>query len=115
MNGNSYLIPANSKKSMLILGFFTPFDLTLFACGVGISVILLMLIKTKSIAMLLFLASPALITALLVMPVPNYHNVMTLIGNIWKFYSGVKKYRWRGWCSKYAYSGKDNSKSKSFR
>jgi hypothetical protein len=23
---------------------------------------------------------------------------MTLIGNIWRFFTGRKKYYWRGWC-----------------
>ena len=47
---------------------------------------------------MLGLASPAIISAFLVAPVPNYHNVMTLIGNVYKFYTGRKKYYWRGWC-----------------
>jgi len=41
MKDNNYLIPANSKKSQLILGFFTPIDLTIFLIGVGITIILL--------------------------------------------------------------------------
>lgn len=97
-NNNNYLIPANSKKSQLILGFFNMFDLTIFIIGVGFSVILLMLIKSNNLTVMLGLASPAIISAFLVAPVPNYHNVMTLIGNIYKFYTGRKKYYWRGWC-----------------
>lgn len=42
---NNYLIPANSKKSQLILGFFTPIDLILFGSGVGITLILLLTTK----------------------------------------------------------------------
>jgi len=34
---------------------------------------------------------------LLVFPVPHYHNVMQLLTNIFKYYSGRKKYEWRGW------------------
>ena len=33
---NSYLIPANSKKSMLILGYFNTVDLIIFGCGLAI-------------------------------------------------------------------------------
>lgn len=98
MNNNNYLIPANSKKSQLILGFFTGFDLFIFLIGVGLSVILLMIIKSNNIAVMLGLASPAIVSAFLVAPIPNYHNVMTLIGNIYRFYTGRKKYYWRGWC-----------------
>lgn len=98
MDNNNYLIPANSKKSQLILGFFNMFDLTVFIIGVGISVILLMIIKSNNVSVMLGLASPAIIAAFLVAPVPNYHNVMTLIGNVYKFYTGRKKYYWRGWC-----------------
>jgi len=100
MENNNYLIPANSKKSQLILGFFTPFDLIIFLTGVGISFILLMLIKSSNAMVMVGLASPALIAAFLVAPVPNYHNVMTLIGNIHRFLTGRKKYYWKGWCVK---------------
>lgn len=99
MNGNNqFLIPANSKKSQLILSFFTPFDLVIFLTGVGISVLLLVLIKSNNLGVMIGLASPAILAAFLVAPVPNYHNVMTLIGNIYKYFTGRRKYYWRGWC-----------------
>ena len=98
MNNNNFLIPANSKKSQLILGFFTGFDLIVFLVGVGFSVILLCLIKSDNLMVMLGLASPAILAAFLVAPVPNYHNVMTLIGNIYRYSTGRKKYYWRGWC-----------------
>ncbi len=98
MKDNNYLIPANSKKSQLILGFFTPVDLIIFLIGIGITIMLLMIIKSNNIGVMLGLASPALFASFLVAPVPHYHNVMTLLGNIYKFYTGRKKYYWRGWC-----------------
>ena len=98
MENNNYLIPANSKKSQLILGFFTPIDLIVFIVGVSFSVLLLLLIKSDNMAVMLLLASPALVATFLVAPVPNYHNFMTLIGNIYRFFTGRKKYYWRGWC-----------------
>ena len=98
MDGNSYLIPANSKKSMLILGFFTGVDLMIFCFGIGISLFLLMFWKNDSLYVTLLLASPAMLAALLVAPVPNYHHVRTLIGNMNRFMTGRKKYYWRGWC-----------------
>ena len=107
MENNNYLIPANSKKSQLILGVFNPVDLIVFLTGVGISTLLSLIIKTDELPILIGLASPAIISAFLIAPVPNYHNVMTLLGNIYKFFSGRKKYYWRGWCVKYG----DNRKN----
>ncbi len=95
---NNYLIPANSKKSQLILSVFTMADLIVLLTGVGITVMLLFFIKSNNIGVMIMLASPALIAAFLVAPIPNYHNVMTLLGNIYRFYTGRKKYYWRGWC-----------------
>jgi len=95
---NNYLIPANSKKSQLILGFFTPTDLILFGSGVGLTVVLLLLIQSANIGIMIMILLPALVTGFLVMPVPNYHNVLQFIINIYTFYSEQRKYRWRGWC-----------------
>lgn len=98
-----YLIPANTKKSMLILGFFTPLDLIVFGIGVTITVILLMFIKTEDTLALIGVITPALISSFLVMPIANYHNIMQLIGNIMKFLSERRTYVWKGWC---IYDGK---------
>ncbi len=95
---NNYLIPANSKKSQLILGFFTLQDLLLFGGGVLVTLILLMTIHSSNITIMLLILAPALITGFLVLPVPNYHNVLQFIINIYSFYSGPKRYIWKGWC-----------------
>ena len=62
---NNYLIPANSKKSQLILGFFTPIDFALFASGVGITLLLLMLIQNANMTVLMLILSPAWISGCL--------------------------------------------------
>ena len=105
---NNYLIPANSKKSQLILGFFNAVDLILFGSGVGITLILLLTIQSTDVVVMMLILAPALITGFLVMPVPNYHNVMTFIGNILNYYSAKnpREYIWKGWCVKDVY-GKD--------
>ncbi len=95
---NNFIIPANSKKSQMILGFFTPSDLILFLSGLGISGFLLAVVHTEDIRVLFLLACPLLFSALLVAPVPHYHNVMTLLNNIMKYYSGQREYKWKGWC-----------------
>lgn len=111
-NNNNYLIPANSKKSMLIFGFFNGFDLTLFLTGLGITIILLLTIKSTSFLVMIGLVSPALVASFLVAPVPNYHNILTLIQNIYRFYTGRKKYYWRGWCAKYESTKSDDGNTK---
>ncbi len=95
---NSYIIPANSKKSQLILGFFTWTDFILFAAGVSLTLLLLLLVKSTDIIVMLLILMPALITGFLVLPVPNYHNVLQFITNIYTFYTSRKAYIWRGWC-----------------
>ena len=94
---NEYLIPANSKKSKLIFGFFTPLDLALFGSGVGITLILLLVIQSANIGIMFMILAPALITGFLVLPIPNYHNVLQFIINIYTFFSEKRKYIWRGW------------------
>ncbi len=98
MNNNQYLIPANSKKSMLILGFFNVTDLIIFITGCIITFILLMLIKTNSLKEAFFIITPALISAFLVMPVPNHHNIRTFIKNVYQYFSNERVYKWKGWC-----------------
>ncbi len=96
---NNYLIPANSKKSMLILGFFTPIDLILFGVGCTITLGLLFILNDNmEMGTLLLVLAPALISAFLVMPVPNYHNVLQLLTNIILFALGRKRLYWKGWC-----------------
>ena len=95
---NNYLIPANSKKSQLILGFFTGVDLILFGSGVGITLILLLTIQSANMGVMLLILAPALITGFLVMPVPYYHNVLQFIVNIYTYFSERRRYFWKGWC-----------------
>ena len=95
---NTYLIPANSKKSQLILGFFTLTDLIIFGSGVGLTIILLLVIQNASMGIMLLILAPSLITGFLVIPLENYHNVLQFIINVYTFYSNRRRYIWRGWC-----------------
>lgn len=97
---NNYLIPANSKKSMLILGYFKGIDLIVFGIGCVITLTLLVVVNTNNLKTIIMILLPALLTGFFVMPVPNYHNVMTLIKNVYMFFSGRRRYYWRGWCVK---------------
>lgn len=95
---NMYLIPANSKKSMMIFGMFYTFDLILFGSGLGVTFLLLMILPLSSITMSIIAIAPGLITGLLVFPIPNYHNTLTVLIEMWEFFTTRQKYIWKGWC-----------------
>ena len=95
---NQYLVPANSKKSQLIFGFFTVPDLAVCLIGALITIMLLIILKNPSTMELIIAIIPILFAALLVMPVRHYHNVMQLINNIIDFYVNTRVYYWKGWC-----------------
>ena len=94
----NYLIPANTKKSQRILGFFTPGDLIIFGTGCLITIVMLLVFQDMDFSMALMVLMPALVSGFLVIPVPNYHNVLQLIMNIVTFLLGRKRYYWKGWC-----------------
>ena len=98
MENNGYLIPANSKKSMLILGFFNVTDLIIFGTGLFMTFILLFVISADNLKNAIFIIAPAIISSFLVLPVPNHHNIRTLIYNIYIYFTNRKRYFWRGWC-----------------
>lgn len=94
----NYLIPANSKKSMMIFGMFYTFDLILFASGVGLTLLLLLILPINEFWMAMLSIVPACIAGFLVFPIPNYHNVLTVIINAIIFITSRQKYIWKGWC-----------------
>lgn len=95
---NEYLIPANTKRGKLLLGYFRPFDLYLFGGGVLITFILIAFLPLASTWVVVFCLSPAVITGFLVMPVPYYHNMLVVIMEAYDFLTNRQKYRWKGWC-----------------
>ena len=97
---NNYLIPANSKSGQLILGIFTPSDLWLLSIGVLTTVILLAFMPVDSLGTTRLVLSPGVLSALLVLPIPYYHNTLTVIMEIYDFYTSRRQYRWKGWCYK---------------
>ena len=100
-----YLIPANSKKSMLIFGMFNGFDLGVLAIGVTITILLLLTLNLSSIGPTVLAVTPGAIAIILVFPVAHYHNVMTVIISIYKFFTSREKYIWRGWCYSEEFKG----------
>lgn len=95
---NNYLIPANSKRSMLILSFFKPIDLIIAGIGGGISFILLFTINIENIKDAFTALVPGLVALCMVLPVPNHRNVWQLTANIYNYFSNRRSYYWRGWC-----------------
>ena len=106
---NNYLIPANSKKSQLYFGLFNKFDLILFGSGGGTSLLLMTIIPVGNYILSIIICLPAVITGFLVFPVPNYHNVLSLLRSIWQFYTTRQKFIWKGWCVKDEFK-EDNKK-----
>jgi len=100
MGNNQYLIPANSKKSMLILGFFNPTDLIIFGTGVVLTFIMLLAVKANTVSGALIILTPIAIGSFLVVPLPHHHNVRTFFINVYTYFSNRRTYYWRGWCIK---------------
>ena len=93
-----FLIPANSKKSALILGLFKPADLVILSIGVIISFILLLSLPIEEMTYTLIALFPGVFCAFLVFPVAYHHNVRSFIGIFFKFITSRQKYVWKGWC-----------------
>ena len=101
----NYLVPANSKKQGLFLGFLSSFDLILLSIGVSISFLLLLILNISSFLGITIAVLPGFISAFLVFPIPNYHNSRIFFREMYRFYFvNRRKYVWRGWCYKYEQS-----------
>ena len=95
---NNYLIPANSKKSLLIFGIFNKLDLIMFSIGIGLTLILLLTLPVDKIVYAIVAIAPGLITGFLVLPIPNYHNMLTIIKEAISFFTQRRNFIWKGWC-----------------
>ena len=98
MNDNSYLIPANSKRGLLYFSAFTLNDLILFGVGVAVSFILFYILPVDKLLFAAIAIAPGMICGFLVIPVPNYHNIRTVIKTAYEFYTTRQRYVWKGWC-----------------
>ena len=95
---NLYLIPANAKRGNLIFNIFRSFDLILFGSGIMLSLVLLAMLDSSNTLLVILACIPGCICSLLVVPIPNYHNVLCAIQSMIEFILSQKKYKWRGWC-----------------
>ena len=97
MNQN-YLIPANSKKSMLIFGLFNQTDLIILGIGMTITLIAIMIVPLNNVVAAILAILPGVVSAFLVFPIPNYHNVRTFIRSMYLFFTRERNFIWKGWC-----------------
>ena len=95
---NGYLVPANSKKGTLILNMFRPIDMIIFGVGAAVTLFMFIIMNTDNMVKVLISFLPIGITGLLVIPIPNYHNVLCAMQSIFRFYSERRNYVWKGWC-----------------
>lgn len=98
---NQYLIAANSKKGQLIFSIFRPKDLIIALAGCVTTVGLFLAFSPDSLLGVILVLLPLAVCSFLVIPVANYHNIMCVIGNIYRFYFvEQRRYAWKGWCAK---------------
>lgn len=110
MYDNGYLVPANAKRGTLILNLFRPIDLIIFGVGTVVSLFLLMIIQSSSTLGVILAILPVGITGLLVVPIPNYHNVLCVIESLIRFFTERRNYVWRGWCFYERFASDEKSK-----
>lgn len=96
---NQYLIPANSKKSQLIFNLFRPVDLFVIGGGALLTLILMFALPGDEIHILVIKLLPLAISLLLVVPIPQYHNVLVFLREMLLYMYSEKEYVWKGWCA----------------
>lgn len=94
----NYLIPANVKRGQYIFGIFRPVDLIIFGVGIIATLILVAIMPMSETWGAVVAVSPGLFCSFLILPAAHYHNVLQLIIEIYKFFSGRRVYMWKGWC-----------------
>lgn len=96
----NYLIPANTKRGTLIFGLFRPIDLGIFGTGVIVSLLAILICQNmlSSTIITVLCIAPALISGILVAPVPYYHNVLNVLVEGYEFITTRQKLVWKGWC-----------------
>jgi hypothetical protein len=98
MEERTYLIPANTKKGRLIFNLFMPIDLGILCVGVFISFMLISILGADNLAQSIIVMLPGMTAGFLVLPVPNYHNVLTVIRGAIEFFTERMTFIWKGWC-----------------
>lgn len=101
MNNGQYLIAANSKKAQLIFNIFRKVDLIIALTGLGITMAAYLIIQPDSLTTTIIILLPFLICAFLVLPIPNYQNILCVLKNIYVYFLIERqKFKWNGWRAK---------------
>lgn len=93
-----YLIPANSKRGMLILSIYRPIDLAIVITGGLITFALFFILGADSFGLVIMELLPVLLGTFLTLPIPNYHNTLVLIKEVISYFTNRKEFIWKGWC-----------------
>ena len=104
---NNYLIPANSKRSMLIFGIFRPIDLGIFITGGVLTFIMIFVNNPQDLTDVFIDLIPLLVGSIMITPVPNQMNIWSFTVNVYSFLIHQRNFRWRGWCKSYGEETKD--------
>lgn len=95
---NEYLVPANTKKATLIFSVLRPVDALILGIGISMSVIALIILNNAGTLITIVACVPMIISLILVLPIPNYHNTLVALQSIIRFYNERRNYIWKGWC-----------------
>ena len=102
--GQLYLIAANSKRAQLIFNIFRPIDLGIAITGASVTIILFIALSSfinLNIWTSILVLMPFFVCAFLVLPIPNYQNVLCILINVFRFYFEERQqFKWKGWCAK---------------
>ena len=98
---NQYLIPANTKRSMLIFGIFRKIDLIIFGSGTALTFLMMFINNPTNLTDVFIDLLPFLITGAMVVPIPNQMNLWSFTVNVYEFLTKQRDYRWRVWCKSY--------------
>ena len=95
---NEYLVPANTKKATLIFNVLRPVDAMILGIGIVITVLALIILNNAGTVITLIACIPMLISLILVLPIPHYHNTLVALQSIYRYYNSRRNYIWKGWC-----------------
>ena len=88
---NGYLIPENSKRGTLTFNIFRHIDLWILLGDIGLLLLLLAIVPTTDLIAVTIALLSICICGLLAVPVPNYYNVLGVLGGICRFCTEKKK------------------------
>ncbi|MDD2490254.1 MAG: hypothetical protein PHY26_03280, partial [Bacilli bacterium] len=66
--------------------------------GVSITLIMIFSMTADNLVKTIIILGPGLLSGFLVLPVPNYHNVLTVLSSALSFLTERRRFIWKGWC-----------------